>query len=42
MLQGEEVETCMNLGNAVAALKCRRLGGRPALPTADELKKFIK
>jgi len=42
MLQDEEVETCMNLGNAVAALKCRRLGGRPALPTADELKKFIK
>ena len=41
MLGGEDLETCMKLGNAVAALKCRSLGGRAALPTADELKEFL-
>lgn len=41
MLSGEDLETCMKLGNAVAALKCRSLGGRAALPTADELKDFL-
>ena len=41
MLQDQDLENCMKLGNAVAALKCRALGGRAALPTADELKDFI-
>lgn len=41
MLQGEDVETCVKLGNAVAALKCRGLGGRAALPTLDELREFM-
>ena len=41
MLCGEDLETCMRLGNAVAALKCRSLGGRAALPTVDELKDFL-
>jgi len=41
MLSGEDLETCMRLGNAVAALKCRSLGARAALPTADELKEFL-
>jgi sulfofructose kinase len=41
MLRGDNLETCMKLGNAVAALKCRTLGGRAALPTADELAEFI-
>src|SRR5438309_2373730 len=41
MLHGEDLESCMKLGNAVAALKCRSLGGRTALPTADELKEFL-
>jgi len=41
MLRGEDVETCMKLGNAVAALKCRSLGGRAALPTPDELQDFL-
>ena len=42
MLQGDDVETCMNLGNAVAALKCRRLGGRPGLPTLGELSVYLR
>ena len=41
MLGGTDLETCMKLGNAVAALKCRSLGGRAALPTAEELKEFL-
>ena len=41
MLNGEELETCLKLGNAVAALKCRALGARAALPTADELTEFV-
>lgn len=41
MLCGEELESSMKWGNAVAALKCRSLGGRTALPTADELKEFV-
>jgi sugar/nucleoside kinase (ribokinase family) len=41
MLSGEDLGTCMKLGNAVAALKCRSLGARAALPTADELKEFL-
>jgi sugar/nucleoside kinase (ribokinase family) len=41
MLNDEDLEMCMKLGNAVAALKCRSLGGRAALPTVDELKDFL-
>ncbi len=41
MLRNQELETCMKLGNAVAALKCRSLGGRAALPTEGELKEFL-
>jgi sugar/nucleoside kinase (ribokinase family) len=41
LLQGEEVETCLTLGCAVAALKCRDLGARAALPTACELNQFL-
>src|SRR6266436_5993844 len=41
MLREDDLETCMKLGNAVAAMKCRSLGGRAALPTADELKEFL-
>ena len=42
MLNDEDLETCMKLGNAVAALKCRSLGGRAGLPTVDELKDFLE
>ncbi len=40
MLHGDDLEDCMKLGNAVAALKCRSLGGRTGLPTAEELTEF--
>jgi sulfofructose kinase len=41
LLNGEDLEGCMKLGNAVAALKCRSLGARAALPTEDELREFL-
>ena len=41
MLRGEEVEGCLRLGCAVAALKCRALGARTALPTTRELQDFL-
>ena len=41
LLQGETIEACLNLACAVAALKCRDLGGRAALPTAYELNGFL-
>jgi len=41
LLQGETIEACLNLACAVAALKCRDLGARAALPTAYELNGFL-
>ncbi|HEX8853831.1 MAG TPA: carbohydrate kinase family protein, partial [Pyrinomonadaceae bacterium] len=41
LLEGEEVEACLTLGCAVAALKCRSLGARTALPRAHELSQFL-
>ena len=41
MLRGEDLEACMKFGNAVAALKCRALGGRAALPNESELRDFL-
>lgn len=42
LLRGEEIETSLRFGNAVAALKCRSLGARTSLPTANELSEFLK
>ncbi|PYS24399.1 MAG: ribokinase [Acidobacteria bacterium] len=41
MLRDEDLEDCLKLGNAVAALKCRALGGRTALPAENDLHKFL-
>lgn len=37
LLKGESVETAARMANAVAALKCRALGARTALPNEAEL-----
>jgi len=42
LLTGEDIETSLYMGNAVAALKCRELGARTALPNMDELNAFRK
>ncbi len=41
LLQGEEIEACLTLGCAVAALKCRALGARAALPSVWELNQLL-
>src|SRR6185369_8596219 len=41
MLQDKDLEQCLRLGNAVAALKCQSLGARTALPTENDLHKFL-
>lgn len=42
LLAGESVEVAARMANAVAALKCRALGARTALPNARELLELIK
>lgn len=37
LAQGRDDATCARIAATVAALKCRRLGARAGLPTADEL-----
>ncbi len=41
LLQGEEIEAALTHGCAIAALKCRSLGARTALPSAQELQNFL-
>ena len=41
LLTGEDIETSLRIGNAAAALKCRDLGGRTALPYENELNEFL-
>ena len=40
-LNGDDIETSLKLGNAVAAMKCSALGARTALPTKYELEDFL-
>ena len=42
LLRGEDVEKTLKLANATAALKCRGLGARAALPTRTELEGFTE
>ena len=41
ILRGESVENALKMANAVAALKCREIGARTALPTELELLAMI-
>jgi sugar/nucleoside kinase (ribokinase family) len=41
LLTGEDIETSMTFGNAVAAMKCSKLGARPGLPTKEQLENFF-
>ena len=42
LLDGRDLEECMRMGCAVAALKCRRLGARAGLPTPRELDDLLR
>lgn len=41
LLNGDDIEASMRLGNAVAAMKCSALGARPGLPTRRQLQQFL-
>ena len=41
MIKGLSIEDAARSANAVAALKCRAIGARTALPTESELLEFI-
>jgi sugar/nucleoside kinase (ribokinase family) len=41
LLQNWEVRVILKFANAVAALKCRELGGRKGIPTLKETKNFL-
>ncbi|MBL8180751.1 MAG: carbohydrate kinase family protein [Blastocatellia bacterium] len=41
LLAGYDIEASATMANAVAALKCRAVGARTALPTVDELSQFV-
>jgi sugar/nucleoside kinase (ribokinase family) len=42
LITGESVELSARMANAVAALKCRAVGARTALPTSQELDALLK
>ena len=42
MIQGESIEESSRIANAVAALKCRAIGARTALPSPDEVNGLLK
>ncbi len=42
LLKGETIEESARMANAVAALKCREIGARTALPGIDELEDLLK
>jgi sugar/nucleoside kinase (ribokinase family) len=42
LLRGESIEVSARMANAVAALKCRAVGARTALPTPQELEDLLK
>lgn len=41
LISGSNLEESCRMANAVAALKCRSIGARTALPTIDELNDFL-
>ena len=41
LLSGESVEVSAKMANAVAALKCREVGARTALPDKNEVEKLL-
>jgi sulfofructose kinase len=42
LLQNWEIVDILRFANAVAALKCRDLGGRKGIPTLEEVQKFLE
>ena len=42
LLQEWQIEKIAKFSNAVAAMKCRKLGGRAGIPTLEEAMDFLK
>jgi sugar/nucleoside kinase (ribokinase family) len=42
ILQGWDFRTCVTFASAVAAMKCRTLGGRDGIPTFDDAMAFLR
>jgi sulfofructose kinase len=42
MINNESIEESAKIANAVAALKCRAVGARTALPSSDEVRSLLK
>lgn len=42
LLQGWEAEVILTFANAVSALKCTHLGGRTGIPSASEVRAFLR
>jgi sulfofructose kinase len=42
ILKGWDFKTCMTFASAVAAMKCRKLGGRAGIPTFAEATAFLQ
>ncbi len=42
VLTGQDIETCARMANAVAALNCREVGARTALPVLAELEELLR
>jgi len=42
VLQGWDIEKTVEFASAVAAMKCRKLGGRTGIPTLSEAMRFLK
>ncbi|MBN1504058.1 MAG: sugar kinase, partial [Candidatus Eisenbacteria bacterium] len=42
ILKGWDLPMVLEFSNAVAAMKCTRLGGRPGIPTLDEALEFLR
>ncbi|HXX79953.1 MAG TPA: PfkB family carbohydrate kinase [Thermodesulfovibrionales bacterium] len=42
LLQGWDTRECVRFASAVAALKCRKVGGRAGIPSLSEVMKFLE
>jgi ribokinase len=42
LLQGWDLERVVRFASAVAAIKCRQMGGRTGIPRLDEVMQFLQ
>ena len=42
LLKGWSINDCVRFGSAVAAIKCREIGGRAGIPSLNDVMGFLK